>query len=75
MTTTYHISADELNEGFLQKLKSTFGKKQLLITIEEDEDDTFFLLSTKENREKFKQSLKELANGDVIAVSLEDLRK
>lgn len=75
MTTTYHISTDELNEEFLQRLKNTFGKKQLLITIEEDEDDTFYLLSTKENRDKFKQSLKELSSGDVVAVSLEDLRK
>ena len=75
MTTTYHISTDELNDDFLQKLKHTFGNKQLLITIEEDEEDTFFLLSTKVNRDKFKQSLKELRNGDVVAVSREDLRK
>jgi hypothetical protein len=75
MTTTYHISTDELNDDFLQNLKKTFGKKQLLITVEEDDDDTFFLLSTKQNREKFKQSLKELNSGDVVAVSIDDLRK
>ena len=75
MTTTFHISPDELNDEFLQKLKSTFGKKHLLITVEEDEDDTFYLLSTKENRDKFKQSLKELNDGEVVVVSLEDLRK
>jgi hypothetical protein len=59
MTTTYHISTDELNDEFLQKLKLPFGKKQLLITVEEDEENTFFLVS-KENRDKVKQSLKEL---------------
>ena len=75
MTATYHISTDELNVEFLQNLKNTFGKKQLLITIEEDEDATFQLLSTSENREKFKQSIKELQNGDLIKVPLEDLRK
>lgn len=75
MTTTFHISANELNDEFLQKLKKTFGNKQILITVEEDEDDTFYLLSTKENREKFKQSLKELDDGEVVVVSLEDLRK
>ncbi len=74
MTTTYHISTDELNDEFLQRLKNTFGEKQLLITIEED-DDTFYLLSTKVNRDKFKQSLKELYNGEVVSVTLEDLRK
>ncbi len=75
MTTTYHISTEELNDEFLQKLKNTFGKKQLLITIEENDDDTFYLLSSKENRDKFKQSIKELENGNIVAVSLEDLRK
>jgi len=75
MTTTYHLSSEELNDDFLQKLKQTFGKKKLFITIEEDEDDTFFLLSTKENRDKFKQSLKELNKGEVVEVSMEDLRK
>jgi hypothetical protein len=59
MTTTYHISTDELNDEFLQKLKLPFGKKQLLITVEEDEENTLSLLS-KENRDKVKQSLKEL---------------
>ncbi|MEJ7683089.1 MAG: hypothetical protein WKG06_35585 [Segetibacter sp.] len=75
MITTFHISTEELNDEFLQRLKNVFGEKQLLITIEEDEDDTFYLLSTKENRNKFKQSLKELNNGEVVSVSLEDLRK
>jgi len=74
MTTTYHISADELNDEFLQKVKLTFGKKQLLITVEEDEDDTFFLLSSKNNRDKFKQSLKELQEGDLISVTPDALR-
>lgn len=75
MTTTFHISADELNDEFLQRLKKTFEKKQLLITVEEDEDDTFYLLSTQENKHKFKQSLKELKSGNVVTMSLEDLRK
>ena len=53
MTTTFHISSDELNDEFVQKLKNAFGEKQLVITVEEDEDDTFFLLSTKSNRSSF----------------------
>ena len=75
MTTTFHISTEELNDEFLQRLKNTFGKKQLLITVEEDDSDTFYLLSTQQNRDKFKQSLQELKNGEVVSVSLEDLRK
>jgi len=62
MITTFHLSSEELNDEFLQKIRQSFGKKQLLITVEEDTDDTFFLLSSKKNRDKFKQSLKELEN-------------
>ena len=75
MTTTYHMSTEELNEEFLQNLKNTFGKKKLLITVEEDEDDTFFLLSSTDNRNKFKQSLKELKGGDLVSVTVDELRK
>ncbi len=75
MITTFHISPEELNDEFLQKIKQAFGEKQLLITIEEDTDDTFFLLSTKENRNKLKQSLKELKDGEIVSVDLKDLRK
>ena len=66
MTATYHISTDELNVEFLQNLKNVLGKKQLLITIEEDEDATFYLLYTKENRNKLKQSIQELESGNTI---------
>jgi len=75
MITTFHISAEELNDEFLQKIKQSFGEKQLLITIEEDTDDTFFLLSTKENRNKLQQSLKELKDGEIVSVDPKDLRK
>jgi hypothetical protein len=75
MTTTFHVNTEELNDEFLQKLKLTFGNKQLLITVEEDPDDTFFLLSTSENRNKFKQSLRELNSGDVITITPGELRK
>ena len=75
MTTTFHISSDELNDEFVQKLKNAFGKKQLVITVEEEEDDTFFLLSTKSNRSKFARSINELNSGDIISVTPEELRK
>lgn len=75
MTATFHVTSEELNDDFLQRLKNTFGNKQLLITVEEDTDDTFFLLSSKQNRSKFKQSIQELNNGDVITITPDELRK
>ncbi len=75
MITTFHLSSEELNDKFLQKIRQSFGKKQLLITVEEDTDDTFFLLSSKENRHKLNQSITELERGDVVSVTAEDLPK
>ena len=75
MTTTFHISAEELNDEFLRKIKHALGRKQLLITVAEDDDDTFFLLSTEENKYKFKQSLMELKDRDLVSVTLGQLRK
>ncbi len=75
MITTFHLSSEELNDEFLKKIRQSFGKKQLLITVEEDTDDTFFLLSTKENRQKLNQSIRELERGEVVSFTAEDLRK
>lgn len=75
MTTTFHIEPAELNEDFLQKIKSLFGGKKLLISVEEDEDETAYLLSTISNRLKFAKSLIELENGELVPQTLEQLRK
>jgi hypothetical protein len=75
MTTTFHIEPAELNEDFLQKIKSLFGEKKLLISVEEDEDETAYLLSTISNRRKFAKSLSELEKGELVTQTLEQLRK
>lgn len=75
MTTTFHIESAELNEDFLQKIKSLFGGKKLLISVEEDDDETAYLLSTISNRRKFAKSLSELENGELVPQTLEQLRK
>jgi hypothetical protein len=75
MTTTFHLEPSELDNDFLTKIKSVFGEKKLIITVEEDDDATAALLSTETNRTKFKQSIHELNTGNLIAVSLDDLRK
>ncbi len=75
MTTTFHLEPSELDNDFLTKIKSVFGEKKLIITVEEDDDATAALLSTEANRNNFKQSIHELNTGNLIAVSLDDLRK
>ena len=75
MTTTFHIEPYELDIDFLQKIKSVFGEKKLIITVQEDEDPTAQLLSTESNRAKFKKSIEEMNNGNIVTVTLDELRK
>jgi hypothetical protein len=76
MVTSFHINTSELSGDFIEKLKNMFGeKKNILITIEEDDDATWSLLSSKSNREKFKESISQLKEGNLISVNTDDLKK
>ena len=75
MTTTFHIEASELNNIFLDKIQSLFQDKKLVITVEEEMDETEYLLSSEENKKHLQKSIEQLRNGQTIQVSLEDLRK
>lgn len=75
MTTVFHIEPNELDNNFLKKIKTLFGDKRLTISVEEDEDETSYLLSTASNKRKFAKSLEELQNQELIPQTLEQLRK
>jgi 16S rRNA A1518/A1519 N6-dimethyltransferase RsmA/KsgA/DIM1 with predicted DNA glycosylase/AP lyase activity len=57
MYATFHIKAIELDENFLKTLKKIFGNKNLSITVEEELDETEYLLSTPENRHMLEESI------------------
>ena len=41
MTATFKLNSDELNEGFLEKLRQMFGKKNIEVVVyEADVDET-----------------------------------
>ena len=74
MYTTFHLKASEIDEELIKNIKSIFGKKNISITIEEDLDETAYLLSSSENRKKLKQSLEEAKTGNLIEVSIDKLK-
>jgi len=74
MYTTFHINTVELDESFLKKLKKMFGKKNLSIIVEEEQDETEYLLSSPANRKMLDKSIKEAKAGKLIKVDVNKLR-
>ena len=76
MYTTFHIKADELDETFLKKLKGIFKKKSIIISVEEDIDETEYLLRSESNRKMLEKSLKSAEAGNLTEVNIDKyLRK
>ena len=51
MQTVYQLNADDLNEDFLEGLKTTFKHKEIEIVVYE-RDETAYLLSSPANRQR-----------------------
>ena len=66
MYSTFHLNASELDEKLIKQIISIFGKKNISITIEEDIDETDYLLSSPENQKVLKKSLQEAKSGKLI---------
>lgn len=75
MITTFQIDPSDLNEDILKKIRSVYNNKRILLTVEEDDDTSSYLLSTLRNREKFAKSISELESGKLVEQTIEDLRK
>ena len=44
MYTSFHLKANELNEDFLKSVKALFKSKRISIIVEEELDETEYLL-------------------------------
>ena len=74
MYTTYHLSsAQEITNDIVESIKATFKSKPITITVNEELDDTTYLLSSEANKAILKQSLVQASNGEFVEVKLEDL--
>jgi tRNA A37 methylthiotransferase MiaB len=70
MTTTYHLSANDLSEDFLKSLKSMYKGKTISITVETEMDETEYLLSSEANRKFLLESMKQAEKGELIKVDI-----
>ncbi|MES2702613.1 MAG: hypothetical protein V4649_08245 [Bacteroidota bacterium] len=69
MYVTYHFSsADEISTDMLDAIKMAFKDKPLVITVEEETDETAFLLRDPVNREMLRKSIAQEKNGEFVSV-------
>lgn len=73
MYTTYHLSsAQELTTDILEAIKTAFKEKPVVITIEEDMDETAFLMANPENKAMLLKSIAQDKNGESKSVAIPD---
>ena len=76
MYTAFHVKASELDESFLKALRMIFKSKNISIIIEEEQDETEYLLSSPANRKALEKSLKNAQKGKLVEVDIDKyLRK
>ena len=75
MYTSFHLKANELNEDFLKKLQYMFKSKAISITVEEEVDETEYLLSTAANRKHLDDAIKNVKNGKLKEVNIDKYLK
>ena len=66
MHTIYRLNADELDNKFLESLKTMFGHKQIEIAVSEA-DETDYLMRAPANREQLLQAVADVdANRNLV---------
>ncbi|MBW8051482.1 MAG: hypothetical protein FVQ77_14310 [Cytophagales bacterium] len=73
MDATYRLSANELTMDFLKSLKTLYKDQKIAITIEVEQDETEYLLSSEANSKMLEKSLKEAEKGNLISINIDDL--
>jgi antitoxin YefM len=78
MYALYKLHADELDQRFLETLKSQFQDREIEIAVSEvadsTEDETAYLLRSPANRERLLRAIDNVAQGrDLKVVDLDDL--
>ena len=59
MNAIYHLKADELDESFLDAVKTTFKDKEIEIAVYEH-DETAYLLRSDANRERLLEAVSDI---------------
>lgn len=63
MQTTYTLNTDELDERFLTSIKASLPKRQVRIEINDDGDETEYLLSDPARKERLLRAIHDINHG------------
>ena len=71
------LELDELNPTLIEKLKGLYdaSKARLTIILEDEEDETEFLLQSENNRQRLMKSIENIEKGNVITPDLNEFRE
>jgi antitoxin YefM len=73
MKATYRIKANELDEKFIEGIKTTFGEQEIEIVVS-DMDETDYLLQSPANKERLLKAIQNVNRGEnLVTISLENL--
>ena len=78
MKHTISLELDELNSGLIDQLKALFRdshKKHVTIIVDDEMDETDYLLQSPANRERLLESLENARKGNFIGHDLDSYRK
>ena len=74
MYTEFRLNANQLDIKFLNSLKALFKDKTISIIVEEEIDETEYLLTSEANRKMLLNRIKDVQEGkNMLGVTLKDL--
>jgi len=74
MQTTFKLQSEELDQSFLNAIKSLFKGKSISITVKADLDETEYLLSNPVMKKRLVLAIEKFKKGQFKDVDLKDLK-
>lgn len=73
MVTIFRLHVNELSPEILDSIRAAYRNKTVEISVTDAEDETAFLLANEANRKHLFNSIKEIEEGKVVELTVEEL--
>jgi len=68
MQTTYQVNTDELDDRFVASIKAAFPRRRVTIAVNDEPDETDYLLSDPERKARLLQAIEDIRQGRNLVV-------